>query len=693
MLRTLLAIGFWVGIATSYLFAQNQKKANNLINETSPYLLQHAYNPVAWNRWEPRSLKQNDQDRLLIISIGYSSCHWCHVMEEETFSDDAVAALMNENFINIKVDREENPDVDQLYMRAVQLMTGTGGWPLNVVALPDGRPIFAGTYFEKDQWVAILEQLIMAYKNDKDKLYDFAAQLAEGISGLNPVIKSSVEADFEPQVLDAAMLQWTQQWDQSWGGLTEDRQKFIQPGQLQYLMQYAYLSHQQTVDDYIENSLEIILQSGIVDQLNGGFYRYSTDPYWQVPHFEKMLYDQGLMLSFLAAAHQRYKNSLVTKQLNATFDFLVQSFQNPEGGFSASFDADTPLGEGGYYLFTSDEIQQVAQENLKAFCELFKVDLNTPSFENKFHLQWNTSAAIFGTPEGIGRFEDWISDLKNIQQARLAPKRDDKIVLSWNAMVLKGFVRAYQATSDQKFLDAAVQLCDFINQNMTKGDLLFHTFQNGKPAIDGYLEDYAFYVEALLALYETTANTDYLTQATVLTQKAIALFEDQEQLFFNFKSEDDHFVDLILVEDGVIPSANAVMAENLFRLGTLLDREEDKKRVVSLLQNMQPSILVHPSNYYRWANLWMYQAHPFYEIVIVGQEAQQKTLEFGRNFLPNALFQFSERASALPLLEDRYFEGETYIYVCQNKVCNLPVMDVKKALDQLHKTEQVLFGN
>ncbi|MBL6644535.1 MAG: thioredoxin domain-containing protein [Flavobacteriaceae bacterium] len=693
MLRTLLAFGFWMGIWTCSLYAQNQRNANNLINETSPYLLQHAYNPVAWNRWEPRSLKQNDQDRLLIISIGYSSCHWCHVMEEETFSDDTVAALMNENFINIKVDREENPDVDQLYMRAVQLMTGTGGWPLNVVALPDGRPIFAGTYFEKDQWVAILEQLIMAYKNDKDKLYDFAAQLAEGISDLNPVINSSVETDFEPQVLDAAMLQWTQQWDQSWGGLTEDRQKFIQPGQLQYLMQYAYLSHQQTVDDYIENSLEIILQSGIVDQLNGGFYRYSTDPYWQVPHFEKMLYDQGLMLSFLAAAHQRYKSPLVTKQLNATFDFLVQSFQNPEGGFSASFDADTPLGEGGYYLFTSDEIQQVAQENLKTFCELFKVDLSTPTFENKFHLQWNTSASIFGTEGGIGRIEDWISALKNIQQARSVPKRDDKIVLSWNAMVLKGFVRAYQATSDQKFLEAAIQLCDFINQNMTKGDLLFHTFQNGKPAIDGYLEDYAFYVEALLALYETTANTDYLTQATVLTQKAIALFEDQEQLFFNFKSEDDHFVDLILVEDGVIPSANAVMAENLFRLGTLLDREEDKKRVVSLLQNMQPSILVHPSNYYRWANLWMYQAHPFYEIVIVGQEAQQKTLEFGRNFLPNALFQFSEKASALPLLEDRYFEGETYIYVCQNKVCNLPVMDVKKALDQLHKTEQVLFGN
>jgi len=677
------------GFFTSYSYSQINQ--NNLSLESSAYLLQHAKNPINWQRWDKKLYNTNNTDnKLLVVSIGYSSCHWCHVMEKETFEDSGVASFMNEKFISIKVDREENPEIDNIYMTATQMMTGRGGWPLNVVCLPDGRPVYGGTYHTKEQWLEVLGKIQKVYDNDKKQLYGIAEKVEKGIQEVNRFEYTEEEADFKPQLLQNEMKIWTSQWDMINGG-EKQNQKFITPTKFNYIQQYQHLNEDPKIKAYFKNTLENIANSGIVDHLEGGFYRYTVDPEWKIPHFEKMLYDNAQLLSLYANAYKEFKSPLFKSTVYKTFDFLQKRMENIEGGYFSAIDADNEQGEGRYYMFNVDEIKKAAGQDLSMILDYYQIELDKPIENSFYHLRKTNDFNIFlkkysiTNDQLVEKQQKWESQFEELKEKREFPLTDKKIITSWNAQMVSGLLNSFEAFGDKQFLNQAQRTYSFLRENLISGAELMHTFQANKAKMEANLEDYAFMIRAALGLYQNTGNVDYLEQADELTENAIKNFETTKNPFFTYTKNPVMFSEIISVNDNVIPSANAIMAENLWTLGHLLEKKEYSAKAKKMLDVMTSYFNEgRGSDYSQWAQLITKEAFSYKEVVIVGPEAQNVNQEIQQNYLPNVLFQISNKPRELPLLKDRFFKKETLIYVCENKVCLRPSETVVDALKQIN---------
>lgn len=664
---------------------------NSLINETSPYLLQHAHNPVNWHAWNEESLaKAKTENKLILISVGYSACHWCHVMEHESFENEEVAKIMNENFICIKVDREERPDIDQIYMNAVQLITGRGGWPLNCFALPDGRPFYGGTYFQKGQWVELLTNITKEYKTNPSKVEEYAQQLTEGVktSEILPMVTN--KDPFKMEVLDAGIVRTKKRMDKLEGGLGE-APKFPLPNTYEFLLQYYYHTKDKEVLDFVELTLDKMASGGIYDQIGGGFARYSTDTYWKAPHFEKMLYDNGQLVSLYSQAYQLTKKPLYKHVVYQTLEYIEREMTAKNGAFFSSLDADSEGEEGKFYVWSKEELQQVLVDDYSIAEAYYNIN-SKGKWEGHYILLRDKTDEELAKKLNISvtKLREKINEVNKTllkeRAKRIRPGLDDKTLTSWNALMLKGYVDAYQIFDEKDFLDAALKNANFIVKNQLRKDGgLNHNYKNGVSNIDGYLEDYALTIEAFIALYQATYNEQWLTYAKQLTDYSIKHFYDEKTGFFFFTS--DKAKGLIArkmeLSDNVIPASNSSMAKGLFLLGELYYQKEYTKKATQMLKNIEAQIPQYIGGYSNWAILMLQQVKPYFEIAVVGKKAHTKRLELNQHYIPNKLIIGSIKESTLPLLEMKLVNGTTMIYVCYNKSCQKPVEEVNEALKQL----------
>ncbi|MGY8932699.1 MAG: thioredoxin domain-containing protein [Flavobacteriales bacterium] len=668
---------------------------NQLINETSPYLLQHAHNPVNWKAWNTETLQQaKDEKKLIIISVGYSACHWCHVMEKESFEDSTVASVMNKNFISIKVDREERPDVDQIYINAVQLMTGSAGWPLNVIALPDGRPVWGGTYFRKEAWINSLEKIQKLYDENPQKLIDYADNLEEGIKSMDLIEVNTNALNFNEFPTKSILKNWSATFDNKYGGPNR-APKFMMPNNLNYLLRYGIKNNDKQIQDYVYLTLDNIAYGGVYDHIGGGFSRYSTDIKWHVPHFEKMLYDNAQLVSLYSQAYKITKNPLYEEVVKETLAYIKREMTNKEGAFYSSLDADSvsedgELEEGAYYVFNKKELEFQLKEDFPIFSEYYNVTNYGKWEKESYVLIRKKSDQEIITEFSISEEElnrkkkNWKQQLLAYRNNRPKPRLDDKTLTSWNALMIKGYVEAYKAFQVIEYLNAAQTNAQFlIDHQLQENGALNHSYKDGKSSINGYLEDYAAVIDAFIALYEVTLNDAWINKANELAEYTFENFFDKEKSMFYFTSKEDEKLVARNFEyrDNVIPASNSMMAKNLLILSHHFDNEKYLTTSSKMLHNVQPEIESYPSAYSNWLDLMSNFQDNFYEVVVVGKDASNKIAELNVRYLPNILVAGSTSESKKPLLNYRYIDGETLIYVCVNNSCKLPVSDISEALN------------
>jgi len=671
---------------------EQHKYTNHLVDQTSPYLLQHAHNPVNWYPWGEEALqKAKDENKMLLVSVGYSACHWCHVMEHESFEDEEVAQLMNAHFVCIKVDREERPDIDQIYMTAVQLMTGSGGWPLNCFALPDGRPFYGGTYFPKTRWMDILEKLAIEYKERPEKVEEYANRLTEGVIQSDVMIKNDQPKDFQLETLDEMVIRWKGSFDKLEGGGNR-APKFPLPNNYIFLMRYAALGHHQFVDEHVKLTLDKMAFGGIYDQIGGGFARYSTDKLWKVPHFEKMLYDNAQLISLYAEAHTRYRKDLYKQIADQSIAFCLRDLYKGDGIFYSALDADSEGEEGKYYVWKENELKQVLGDDYRLASLYYNIGQKADwEHGNNILLRNRPDEAILSELDldkedfeaGINRIN---KKLLEVREDRIAPGLDDKSLTSWNALMLKGLADAYIAFNEERYLEIAKQTAKFITRTQRKADGgLFHNYKNGTSNINGYLEDYSFTIEALVRMYEATFDRHWLNEADALTQYVMAHFYDTESGMFYFTSDLDPSLVARKMElnDNVIPASNSSMANALFLLGTILDNQDYLEKSQVMLNNIKLQMVEYGSGYSNWGNLMLKEIYPLYEIAIVGSNSQEKRIQMEQYYIPNKIVLGSTKRSDLALLDGKYVDGETLYYVCVNKACQLPTSEISEALKQI----------
>ena len=672
---------------------QTSKMSNNLINETSPYLLQHAYNPVDWNPWNKQNLeKAKKENKLVVISIGYSSCHWCHVMEKESFEDSLVASIMNEKYISVKVDREERPDVDQVYMNAVQLMTGSGGWPLNVVTLPDGRPIWGGTYFPKDQWINALTQISDLYNKEPEKFINYADTLEKGIKSLD-IITTNDNQELASIDLDKHIGSLVNKIDKKNGGFS-GAPKFMMPNNIHFLLRSAYQNNDKETLKLVNLTLEKMAYGGVYDQIGGGFSRYSTDEKWHIPHFEKMLYDNAQLISLYSDAYLITNDELYKNVVYETINFVLKELTNSNGGFYSSIDADSKSldgkeNEGAYYVWKENELKKLLKDEFIVFSDYYNINKYGYWEDDNFVLIKNKSDAAFAKAHNLSKeqvckkIDAWKKILIKARDKRSTPNIDDKILTSWNGLMINAFIDAYRVFKDKDFLDVASSSAEFIIKNMKKTDGgLYHSHKDGKSKINGYLEDYAASIQAFLNLYENTLDEKWLNTSKDLMKYTYKNFFNAETNMFYFTSKlDDKLISrTVEFRDNVIPSSNSIMANNLFKLSHYFDNKKYLNSSQQMVNNIKDQIELYPGGFSNWMNLILNINKNFYEIAVVGDKAIEKIKELNENYLPNKIIIGSLESNPLPLLKNRFVEGETYIYVCVNKACKMPVKTVKEAL-------------
>ena len=670
----------------------HQKYTNKLIHESSPYLLQHAHNPVNWYPWGQEALdKAKRENKLIIVSIGYSACHWCHVMEHESFENEEVAKFMNENFIAIKVDREERPDIDQVYMDAVRIITGSGGWPLNCIALPDGRPIHGGTYFPKARWVDMLGQVKKYVDENPEASEQRAESITKGVHSTEKIYLNTEETEFSRSDLDTIFKNWKRSIDYKNGG-SVGSPKFPLPIGYQFLLHYNYITGNKDALKAVTTTLDKMADGGIYDQIGGGFARYSVDDQWFAPHFEKMLYDNSQLVSLYSLAYQKTKNPRYKQIVEETLEFVKRELTSSEGGFYSALDADSEGEEGKFYVWTKFELKQALGNKADFIIDYYNVTDNG-NWENGVNILYR-----YETDDEIAqRFSITINEVhKRVEQAkqillserskRVRPGLDDKILTQWNALMLKAYVDAYKVFDNKEYLKVALKNADFImSQMMTDKGSLNRNYKNGKSTINAFMDDYAFTIDAFIALYQATFNEKWLKTAEYLTEYSIIHFYNKDSGMFYFTSDEDEalITRKTEVSDNVIPSSNSQMAKNLFVLGQYLFNDDYIKKSEQMLINVKKNALVSSVYYSNWDILMAWFVNNPYEIAIVGNDFEEKRKELEKQYLPNVFLSGGKTEGELEILKDRLVEGKTTIYVCQDKMCKLPVSDVADALEQL----------
>jgi uncharacterized protein len=677
--------------------------ANHLINETSPYLLQHAHNPVEWYPWSPEALeKAKSEDKPLLVSIGYSACHWCHVMERESFEDPTTAEIMNTHFVNIKIDREERPDLDHIYMDAVQAMTGSGGWPLNVFLTPDGKPFYGGTYFpprpafNRPSWKELLNSIAATFRSKRQELEDQSTYLTEHLKKANALggkKASATEAEamdpFGPggvRQMFENLMKTADPYKGGFGGAPKFPQTFC----IQFLLHYHYYTKEVKALDQACLSLDRMIQGGIYDQVGGGFARYSTDEDWLVPHFEKMLYDNALLVTVISEAFQLTQRAHYRKAVLETMDFISRELLSSEGGFYSALDADSEGVEGKYYVWDKPEIESVLKEDAPLFCTYYQVRdggnweghniLHTRMTIQEFALLENRN--IEETDHKLAACRKKLLEQRN---KRVRPGLDDKILLGWNALMTTACCKAFAAFGIEEYKTLAIRNMDFLWTHFRgKGIYYFHhTYKDKRASQPGFLDDYACLVAALIQLQEITGDGDYLLKAKEITEWTVQHFSEAESGYFYFTHKDQR--DIILrkkeIYDGATPSGNAVMSFNILFLSIIFDRPEWRERVDSNGRTLYHTVIQYPSSFGLWATLIQAITYGMIEVVITGEDPYEIHKDFLHNFIPNRVYQSAtSRNFQFPLLKDKPLTESTLIFLCKDYSCQNPVTEVHELI-------------
>jgi len=689
--------------------AHAERPTNRLAQETSPYLLQHAHNPVDWYPWGPEALAQaKAEQKPLLLSIGYAACHWCHVMERESFEDDAVAAVMNAHFVCVKVDREERPDIDQVYLAAVQAMGLKGGWPLHVFLTAEGKPFYGGTYFSSGNWKQLLENIGQAYASEhRVELEQSAERFAQaaGASELtklgtpagtskSPVSHFGEVAEVE-QVSEDEFGQLVArlhvQLDTERGGLRH-APKFPMPVIWGFVLRAYAISGNEELLQLALLTLCKMAWGGLYDQAHGGFARYSVDEEWLVPHFEKMLYDNGQLISLYSEAFQLTQQELFREVVYDTVEFIRVELTNTEGGFLSSLDADSEGEEGRFYVFTKAELQEILGEEEPLFSAYYNCTAvgNWEHGRNILHRRQTDEAfaAEHQLAPGLvaSLVAGWKQRIMAARASRVRPALDHKVLAGWNALLLQGLTDAYRAFAEPEFLVVAERNARFIDTHLCDGQRLYRTSKNGQPSIEGFLEDYALVIQAFISLYEVSFVEHWLRQAEKLTEYVLThFFDPTDSLFFYTDSSAEALIarkkELL---DGVLPASNSVMAHNLRRLGRHLEKADYVALAATMLAHVKPLLLQSPQYMANWASLYAAQLRPGPEVAIVGPEAEDFREELSRQFLHDTVLAGSVAGAALPLLHLRPAHAQhTDVYVCRNHTCLAPVRSVQEALEAI----------
>lgn len=679
------------------------KHTNRLINETSPYLLQHAHNPVDWFPWGEEALqKAKEEDKPILVSIGYAACHWCHVMERESFEDEATAALMNEGFINIKIDREERPDLDHIYMDAVQAMTGSGGWPLNVFLTPDAKPFYGGTYFpprrafNRSSWQEVLQGISQAFRERRSEIDAQAENMVDHLrksSSFGLQQQGAQQEIFNRKMLDLAAENVLKSADMEWGGFGS-APKFPQTFIIQFLLRYHYITRQNDVAKMpgpVEAallSLDRMIQGGIYDQLGGGFARYSTDAEWLAPHFEKMLYDNALLVSVLSEAYQLTGRERYREVIEETIAFVRRELFHPQQGFYAALDADSEGEEGKFYVWQKREVEDILGQEAELFCKYYDIT-------NQGNWEGTNILRVKQTPEEFAAVHNLPVDelhamlkkcrlrLLENRERRIRPQLDDKIILGWNALMNTACSKAFEATGVEEYRQLAIANMQFLLGKMVVADgsgAFHHTWKNDSAKHPAFLDDYAFLVQALLQLHGITADTKWLLKAREIASHVADHFSEEQTGFFYFTREGqpDVIVRKKEVFDGAVPSGNAVMAANLYHLSIFFDRVDWRERSFRMVGSLGKTITGYPTSFGVWNTLLTEMVAGTAEIAVVGKNAGELHLRLLKEYLPHRVLMASFAGDdTFPLLAGKPSTDPAAIYLCRDYACLQPVNTVK----------------
>jgi uncharacterized protein YyaL (SSP411 family) len=667
---------------------------NHLINESSPYLLQHAHNPVDWYPWGAEAFaKARSENKPVLLSIGYSACHWCHVMAHESFENEDIAQLMNDLFVNIKVDREERPDLDQIYMNAVQMMTHHGGWPMTVFLTPDGVPFYGGTYFPPQDrynipgFPRVLISVAEAYRDRPNDIAETGTSLLNELRRLSE--PSGAGHPVEKELLDGAYIGMVRNYDSINGGFG-GAPKFPPAMTLEFLLRTYSRTGNKEALEMVRHTCEKMAQGGIYDQLGGGFHRYATDAKWLVPHFEKMLYDNALLSRLYLHYFQVTQLPLARETAEGILDYVLREMTDPAGGFYSTQDADSEGHEGKFFVWDIDEIKSVLGEpDASLFCSYYNVT-EGGNFEGKNILNVNPSAKP-PNPANLRK-------LFELRETRIKPDRDEKILTAWNGLMLASFAEAGVILDRADYTEAALRNAEFVLSNLQRDGLLLRTYKDGVAKFNAYLEDYAFFIEGLITLYETCGEFRWLEQALVLTDRMIEEFWDHEgaAFFFTGKSHENLIVRSKDYFDNATPSGNSVAAGVLLRLALLADKQNYRELAQAVFSEMADSVRRYPSGFgYALSAMDFLLSSPK-EIALVGQDAagiKPLLQEVWRKYVPNkvvacGVLAQSTALEALPLLEDRpLLDGRPTAYVCQNYTCQQPVTTPEALAHQLESVQ------
>ena len=682
------------------------KHTNQLIHESSPYLLQHAHNPVNWFPWGDEALtKAKEENKPILVSIGYAACHWCHVMERESFEDEATAKMMNENFINIKIDREERPDLDHIYMDAVQAMTGSGGWPLNVFLTPDAKPFYGGTYFppqrayNRPSWQETLLGVTQAFQERRHEIDAQAENMTDHLLKSNSfgIQKLSEEEIFSSDKPDEAFENIMKSADKEWGGFGK-APKFPQTFSIQFLLRYHHITQNKEPLQQALLSLDKMIEGGIYDQVGGGFARYSTDTEWLAPHFEKMLYDNALLISVLCEAYQLTKKERYKEVIDETMEFIQRELLHPAKGFYAALDADSEGVEGKFYVWNLKEVKEFLENDAAIFCEYYDVT-EKGNWEHSNILRVKKSIKDFAAEKNIV-----VDELKKILEAgrekllqkrneRIRPSLDDKIILSWNALMNTACSKAFGATGNEAYRQLAIENMAFLLQNFTAGNAneFHHTWKNNIAKYPAFLDDYAFLIQALIHLQEITADTKWLVKAKLITAFVIENFSEPDTGFFFYtpSGQTDVIVRKKEVYDGAVPSGNSIMAYNLHHLSILFDKKEWEQRSADMISSLGRAITRYPISFGNWACLFQEIITTTNEIALIGNDFATLHTELLHQYIPHRVLMASKTVdSTFPLLAKKPVKNTPAIYLCRSYTCLNPVFSAKDLMLLINRPQK-----
>jgi uncharacterized protein len=675
------------------------KYNNKLINETSPYLLQHAHNPVDWYPWGDEALqKAKSENRPILISIGYAACHWCHVMERESFEDESTATLMNEHFINIKIDREERPDLDHIYMDAVQAMTGSGGWPLNVFLTPDAKPFYGGTYFppvrgyNRASWQETLQGVITAFNEKRSEINAQAENLTEHLLKSNSFglqKPGNTEGLFSNEKQQEAFENLMKNADKEWGGFGK-APKFPQTFSIQFLLRYSHFFDNNAAFEQALLSLDKMIEGGIYDQAGGGFARYSTDTEWLAPHFEKMLYDNALLIAVLSEAYQLTKKERYREVIDETMEFVKRELLHQMKGFYSALDADSEGEEGKFYVWEKKEVELLLGKNAAIFCDYYDISAKG-NWEKKNILRVKKPLELFASGHNIA-----VEKLKEIldkgkiklldrRNKRTKPLLDDKIILGWNALMNTAYSKAFSATGNEEYRKLAISNMEFLLDTFVSASTneFYHTWKNGLSKFPAFLDDYAFLIEALIRLHEITANTSWLYKAKEMAEIVIGNFSETETGFFFYTryDQEDVIVRKKEVYDGAVPSGNAIMASVLYQLSIFFDNSEWKQRSLNMLSSLGQAITRYPTSFGCWNCLLLEMAVGTVEVAITGKNFGATHKEMLSQYIPHKILMASSiENEQFALLAGKSIRIDPFIFICKNFSCSKPVTSVDEAM-------------